>query len=144
MLQSLTPEKWGVAYIHYTRYRLLNQIANQVGLHINRPSEAALVGGMRLTYSALCDWASVNIGSFNNEKGLIVECENIRQQFHSKSQHTLTSEQLALLRHLDALATDPNPTLETHPRSTGWSAMDLRRHILPYLRSGTRRQQLRR
>ncbi|KAJ7200759.1 hypothetical protein GGX14DRAFT_557420 [Mycena pura] len=131
ILQSLTDERYGTAYIYYTRYRILNRIATEIGLHIHRPSQMAMVDNVRLTYQALFEWAEVNSGSFGNVKAQIVEGEQIRQELSRLS--SPTQQQTTLLQHLNCLATDPDLTATVaRPASLGWSLSTLRSHTVIY------------
>ena len=106
ILHSLTGEGYGAAYIHYTRYRLLSRIANEIGLEISKPSQTATVGGVRLTYQALFEWAKVNAGSFGNKKSIMVQTEQARQDLANLANPTPL--QSKLLEQLNDLATDPD------------------------------------
>ncbi|KAJ7197474.1 hypothetical protein GGX14DRAFT_574261 [Mycena pura] len=132
--ESLTDERYGTAYIYYTRYRILNRmirIATEIGLHIHRPSQMAMLDNVRLTYQALFEWAEVNSGSFGNVKAQIVEGEQIRQELSRLS--SPTQQQTTLLQHLNCLATDPDLTATVAwPASLGWSLSTLRSHTVIY------------
>ncbi|KAF8139250.1 hypothetical protein K438DRAFT_1996178 [Mycena galopus ATCC 62051] len=72
-------ERYGAAYVQYTRYQLLSQVANAVGLHIHKPSRKATLGVSDITYNDLFHRAGMNPDSFANIKTLIATAENIRQ-----------------------------------------------------------------
>ncbi|KAJ7018127.1 hypothetical protein C8F04DRAFT_1152826 [Mycena alexandri] len=108
ILEALSGQGYGTAYIHYTRYRLLKHIASAAGLSIDKPSQTSSIDGVPLNYQDLFDWAQVNPGTFANVKPTIVNSERVRREL-SRSQSTLNSPQRVLLGHLSALATDPSP-----------------------------------
>ncbi|KAJ7205827.1 hypothetical protein GGX14DRAFT_397524 [Mycena pura] len=112
-------ERYGLAYIHYTRYRILSRIAVAVGLHINKPSQTATVGGIDLTYSNLLDWAGVKAGNFSNLKALLAQTDQVRLELNRLPQ-PLSPLQAVVRGHLNSLATDPAPGT---PRSLsmGWT-----------------------
>lgn len=105
----------GVAYQHYSRYRVLDRIAAECGLQINRPSHRSSAGALQLRYPDLLEWAGVVPGSFATEKGLIIQAEQRRHELAVAS--TRTAKQSLLLAHLDALARDPLPPPAVRPPS---------------------------
>jgi hypothetical protein len=119
-------ERYGAAYVHYTRYRLLKKIADTVGLHIHKPSRKVTLGASDFTYDDLFHWAGVNPDSFGNVKALIATAEHIRQGFDQspalKQQYTTFSAEL------DSLAQNP-ASARTRPASLSWTITDLRRRV---------------
>ncbi|KAJ7220460.1 hypothetical protein GGX14DRAFT_559247 [Mycena pura] len=131
ILRHLTQDVYGTAYIHYTHYRLLSQIASDVGLHINKPRQMAMAGGVYLTYQALFDWAEVHLGTFANVKSTVAQIEQARQQLKERLPN-LTHQQSMLLGHLNELGMDPVPGARRSV-SLGWSLAELRRNLAPHL-----------
>ncbi|KAJ7096985.1 hypothetical protein C8R43DRAFT_1169232 [Mycena crocata] len=137
LLDFLPQGGFGVAYVHYARYRILSRIADEIGLQINRPSHTSVVSRVNLTLPSLLEWAGVNAGSFGNEKGLIIRCEQIQ---HELSRQAISGGHAILLDHLNALATEPVRPMLTRGPSQGWSVSELRRHLPAPAIGGPRRR----
>ncbi|KAJ7038389.1 hypothetical protein C8F04DRAFT_1088999 [Mycena alexandri] len=127
ILEALSGQGYGTAYIHYTRYHLLKHIASATGLSIDKPSQTSSIDGVPLNYQDLFDWAQVNPGTFANVKPTIVNSERVRREL-SRSQSTLNSPQRVLLGHLSALATDPSPH-DGQVVALRWGLSELGRNI---------------
>lgn len=128
LLAFLPQGRFGPAYIHYARYRILSRIASEIGLQINKPSQQSSADTVRLTYLDLLGWAGVNAGSFGNEKGLIVRSEQVRWELGL--QQNLTAADAVLLNHLNALATEPIRSMTTiRGPSLAWSLAELRARL---------------
>ncbi|KAF7348821.1 hypothetical protein MVEN_01402100 [Mycena venus] len=139
LLREIGNHGYGAAYILYTRYRVLNRIALDIGLHINKPSQTATADGAHITHEDLFRWANLKSRSFANVKAVIIDSEQVRQDLAHQPSHT--PAQSLLLTHLNALATDPSPGLiQTH--ALLWSVAELRRHISSRIQ-GPRRPQTR-
>jgi hypothetical protein len=73
---------FGKAYQHFTRYRILGEIANATGLRLDKPQqtmvtplEPPLSGKITLMHASLFKWAGVVAGTFNNHRTLMVSAE---------------------------------------------------------------------
>lgn len=130
ILNSLTRDGYGAAYIHYTRFRLLGRIATEIGLDISKPSQTATTSGVRLTYPALFEWATVNAGSFGNKKSIMAQTERARQDLASLTNPTPL--QRTLLQQLNDLATDPDLG-RTRSVPKGWSMSQLLLHLSSFV-----------
>ncbi|KAJ7652176.1 hypothetical protein DFH06DRAFT_1331389 [Mycena polygramma] len=128
-------EGYGAAYIHYARYVILARIVAEVGLHINKPHEQGMAGAVELSYGAFLAWAGVHGGSFGNDKQLIIQCEQLREDLRVNACSFMGRE--TLLAHLNVLATEPVLPREIagpQPSSHTWSAAELGRKIEPFIR----------
>ncbi|KAJ7433205.1 hypothetical protein B0H11DRAFT_2376833 [Mycena galericulata] len=138
LLSFLLDGTFGVAYLHYARYRILGRIASETGLQITKPSQDSTVEGVHLTYSALLEWAGVNAGSFGNEKGLIVRSEQIRRQLSFEA--NISTAQKILLGHLEVLAAEPVRPMMVRPPSLQWPVAELRRQLAATVQGPRRRR----
>ncbi|KAJ6525204.1 hypothetical protein B0H19DRAFT_1276282 [Mycena capillaripes] len=127
-LSTLHLVGYGVAYLHYTRYRILDRVASDTGLQIDTPSQISSVDGVCIAYQDLFEWAQVNAGSFGNVKRVIVQSEQIREQLSRLPSESLTARQAILLGNLNTLVRDPDPTT-MRGAAMGWTLADLRRAI---------------
>ncbi|KAJ6552902.1 hypothetical protein B0H19DRAFT_1263346 [Mycena capillaripes] len=137
-LSTLHLEGYGVAYLHYTRYRILSRVASDTGLQIDKPAQTSLVDGVCIGYQDLFEWAQVNAGSFGNVKRAIVQSEQIREQLSRLPSESLTARQAVLLGNLNTLVRDPDPTT-TRGVAMGWTLADLRRAIQGFQSHQSRR-----
>ncbi|KAJ7184073.1 hypothetical protein C8R46DRAFT_1208309 [Mycena filopes] len=93
LLSGLPTAGYGVAYLHYARYCILSRIATELGLHINKPSEASTIAPVqaaRISHGTLFAWAGVHV---------------LRTDLLSRTQRSLPEDRV--LAHLYALAQDP-------------------------------------
>ncbi|KAJ6505140.1 hypothetical protein C8R45DRAFT_1209010 [Mycena sanguinolenta] len=123
LLLTVSEERYGAAYTLYTRYRVLNRIAADIGLDINKPTKTVSVDGVHIEYGDLFQWAALNARTFTNSKSLIIHSEFRREELSQLA--TRTPAQQISLGHLNALAQDPAEGL----RPPSWSIAALRRHI---------------
>lgn len=125
---ALDSERYGAAYLHYTRYRILSWIAGTLGLHLSKPSQPSTIHGLTFTYNDLIQWAEVNSGTFGNLKTLLACTDNLRARLNRSASATTDRQRAVLLTQLNALATDPFPGIQRSNPMT-WTIADLRRKL---------------
>ncbi|KAJ7603663.1 hypothetical protein DFH06DRAFT_1256178 [Mycena polygramma] len=152
IIGSLDPARFGTAYIHFTRYRLLSRITAATGLRLDKPAQTSSIllpspstGRVTLTCPLLLGWAGIHPGVFGNHKALMVKADQRRLVLEGLPELDRGSADANLLANLRALACDPEdyPQQSPLPLAVKWKLTDLATALDPETSVRRRRRPVR-
>ncbi|KAJ6513772.1 hypothetical protein C8R47DRAFT_618755 [Mycena vitilis] len=149
IIGSLDPARFGTAYIHFTRYRLLSRIAAATGLRLDKPAQPSSISlpspstaRLTLTYPSLLAWARIHPGVFGNHKALMVKADQRHLVLEGLPESERGVVDATLLVNLRALACDPEvyPLQSALPAAVMWKLTELSAALDPGTSARRRRR----